>query len=62
MVDKKCLCPGYGVFYALFSVLVEVGLLEEASECFTRMIRFRVRPKTWSCNFLLHGLAKAGEG
>ncbi|KAK7846667.1 putative pentatricopeptide repeat-containing protein, partial [Quercus suber] len=54
--------PGFGVFDALFSVLVEVGMLEEASECFLRMKNYRVLPKTRSCNALLHGLSKSGKG
>ncbi|CAK9144753.1 unnamed protein product [Ilex paraguariensis] len=54
--------PGYGVFDTLFSVLVELGMLEEASECFLRMKRFRVLPKVRSCNYLLHTLSKTGRG
>ncbi|GAV73476.1 PPR domain-containing protein/PPR_1 domain-containing protein/PPR_2 domain-containing protein [Cephalotus follicularis] len=53
---------GFGVFDALFSVLVELGMLEEANQCFMKMKRFRVLPKTRSCNALLHRLCKFGKG
>ncbi|CAN6727980.1 unnamed protein product [Malus baccata var. baccata] len=53
---------GFGVFDALFGVLVEVGMLEEASDCFLRMKKFRVLPKVRSCNALLHRLSKPGKG
>ncbi|KAB2623952.1 pentatricopeptide repeat-containing protein [Pyrus ussuriensis x Pyrus communis] len=53
---------GFGVFDALFGVLVEVGMLEEASECFLRMKKFRVLPKVRSCNALLRRLSKPGNG
>lgn len=52
---------GYGVFDAFFSVLVELGMLEEASDCFLRMKRFRVLPKVRSCNNLLQRLSKTGK-
>ncbi|GFZ00327.1 tetratricopeptide repeat (TPR)-like superfamily protein [Actinidia rufa] len=54
--------PGYGVFDTFFSVLVELGMLEEASECFLRMKSFKVRPKVRSCNYLLQRLSKTGNG
>ncbi|XP_068331780.1 putative pentatricopeptide repeat-containing protein At2g02150 [Pyrus communis] len=53
---------GFGVFDALFGVLVEVGMLEEASECFLMMKKFRVLPKVRSCNALLRRLSKPGNG
>ena len=34
----------FGVFDALFGVLIELGMLEEASECFYRMREFRIFP------------------
>ena len=54
--------PGFGVFDALFSALIELGMLEEASECFLKMRKFRVFPKPRSCNALLHRLSKVGRG
>nr|ADQ43199.1 unknown [Schrenkiella parvula] len=53
--------PGFGVFDALFSVLIDLGMLEEATQCFSKMKRFRVFPKTRSCNGLLHKFAKLGK-
>ncbi|KAK6242398.1 hypothetical protein SCA6_007787 [Theobroma cacao] len=52
---------GFGVFDALFSVLVDLGMLEEASQCFSKMKRYRVLPKVRSCNALLHRLSKTGR-
>eukprot|EP00257_Ricinus_communis_P004998 XP_002518802.2 putative pentatricopeptide repeat-containing protein At2g02150 [Ricinus communis] len=54
--------PGFGVFDALFSVFIELGMLEEAGQCFSRMTRFRVFPKARSCNAFLYRLAKTGKG
>ncbi|CAH8266500.1 unnamed protein product, partial [Arabidopsis lyrata] len=53
--------PGFGVFDALFSVLIDLGMVEEAIQCFSKMKRFRVFPKTRSCNGLLHKFAKLGK-
>ncbi|CAH2045766.1 unnamed protein product [Thlaspi arvense] len=53
--------PGFGVFDALFSALIDLGMLEEAIQCFSKMKRFRVFPKTRSCNGLLHEFAKLGK-
>jgi pentatricopeptide repeat domain-containing protein 1 len=53
---------GFGVFDALFGVLVELGMLEEARQCFWKMKNFRVLPKVRSCNELLHKLSKSGQG
>ncbi|CAI0458199.1 unnamed protein product [Linum tenue] len=52
---------GYGVFDALFSVYIELGMLEKADNCFSRMRSCRVLPKARSCNALLHRLAKGGK-
>lgn len=54
--------PGYGVFDALFNVLVELGLLEEARECFLRMRNLNIVPKARSCNILLHKCSKVTDG
>ncbi|KAJ8497381.1 hypothetical protein OPV22_007933 [Ensete ventricosum] len=53
---------GYGVFDALFGVLTDLGMLDEASDCFYRMRAFRVLPKLRSCNNLLRRLVRTGRG
>nr|ACQ90610.1 putative PPR repeat protein [Eutrema halophilum] len=53
--------PGFGVFDALFSVLIEEDMFEEALQCFSKMKRCRVFPKTRSCNGLLHKFARLGK-
>ncbi|XP_010528962.1 PREDICTED: putative pentatricopeptide repeat-containing protein At2g02150 [Tarenaya hassleriana] len=58
---RNVCAPGFGVFDALFSVLIDLGMLEEACQCFSKMKRFRVFPKTRSCNGLLHRFAKLGK-
>ncbi|KAF2285049.1 hypothetical protein GH714_037582 [Hevea brasiliensis] len=37
-------------------------MLEEAGQCFSRMTRFKVLPKTRSCNALLHKLSMTEKG
>ena len=54
--------PGFGVFDTLFNVLVDLGMLEEARQCFWKMNKFRVLPKVRSCNELLHRLSKSSKG
>ncbi|KAK8537365.1 hypothetical protein V6N13_042294 [Hibiscus sabdariffa] len=51
---------GFGLFDALFSVLLGLELLEEAGICFSKMKRFRVLPKVLSCNAFLHKICKSG--
>ncbi|CAN6910205.1 hypothetical protein Bca4012_078373 [Brassica carinata] len=53
--------PGFGVFDALFSVLIDLDMVDEALQCFSKMKRFRVFPKTRSCNGLLQRFAKLGK-
>ncbi|RWR79720.1 putative pentatricopeptide repeat-containing protein [Cinnamomum micranthum f. kanehirae] len=53
---------GFGVFDALFGVLIELDLLDEASDCFSKMRKFKIFTKARSCNALLHRLSKSGRG
>ncbi|KAL5187886.1 putative pentatricopeptide repeat-containing protein [Glycine soja] len=54
--------PGFGVFDTLFSVLVDLGMLEEAKAMLLKKNKFMVLPKVRSCNDLLHRLSKSSKG
>lgn len=61
-LTRNVCVTGYGVFDAFFSVLIELGMLEEANQCFERMKKYRVLPKVRSCNNLLRRLCESGRG
>ncbi|KAK1261953.1 putative pentatricopeptide repeat-containing protein [Acorus gramineus] len=49
---------GPGVFDALFGVLTDLGMLDEANNCFSRLREFGYLPKLRSCNNLLQRLSR----